>query len=242
MSAAMNRKRYGSALRIYDNGGRTLDRYTILPPRDAGADYRENSPGTWSAICASAHPFHPQGFGQHCRAAPGSHLGRRIRWDDLPEDVQAFAAQAFPAFAFDLGTIARHMCTAAVWADCEEGAHPRITAAALKTARAYAEAFVSEFPALTLAAMRADGYGAHPDAGSPAAAFGHDLYLTARGHGAGFWSRDELDAGGLGEKLARPLRDDFRKWWIEPEFYRGWLYLSAPIARAEYRGADCMRR
>lgn len=76
MSAAMNRKRYGSALRIYDNGGRTPDRYTILPPRDAGADYRENGPGTWSAISASAHPFHPQGFGQHCSAAPGSRNDR----------------------------------------------------------------------------------------------------------------------------------------------------------------------
>ena len=232
MSAAMNRKRYGSALRIYDNGGRTPDRYTILPPRDAGADYRENGPGTWSAISASAHPFHPQGFGQHCRVAPGSHLGRRIHWDALPEDVQRFAAQAFPAFAFDVDTIARHMCLAAVWADRDAGARPRITAAALRTARAYAEAFVSEFPGLTLAAMRAPGYGAHPDAGSPAAAFGHDLYLTARGHGVGFWSRDELKAGGLGENLARPLRDSFRKWHIEPEFCRGWLYLSAPITRA----------
>lgn len=230
MSATTNRRRYGSALRIYDNGGRTLDRYTIMPPRDAGADYREKGPGMWSAIGASESPFH--GYGQHVTAAAGSHLGRRIRWDELPADVQAFAAQAFPAFAFDLDTIAQHMCIAAVWADCEEGTHPRITAAALKTARAYAEAFVSEFPGLTLAAMRADGYGAHPDAGSPAAAFGHDLYLTARGHGVGFWSRDELDAGELGEKLARPLRDDFRKWWIEPEFYRGWLYLSAPITRA----------
>lgn len=237
MSATTNRRRYGSALRIYDNGGRTLDRYTIVPPRDAGPAYRERAPGLWSAIGASESPFH--GIGQHTSAAPGSHLGRRIRWDALPDDVQAFAAQAFPAFAFDLDTIAQHMCIAAVWADCEEGTHPRITAAALKTARAYAEAFVSEFPGLTLAAMRADGYGSHPDAGSAAAAFGHDLYLTARGHGVGFWCRDELentdpeDTGdSLGEKLSRPLRDDFRKWSIEAEFYRGWLYLSAPITRA----------
>lgn len=225
------RRLYGTTLRIYDNGGRSFDRYTIIPPRNAGPDYRERAPLTWSAIAASAHPFHPQGFGQHVSAVPGSHLGRRIGWDELPPDVQAFACQAFPAFAFDLDTIARHMCIAAVWADCEEGTHPRVTRAALRIARDYAEAFVSEFPALTLAAMRAPGYGSHPDAGSPAAAFGHDLYLTARGHGVGFWCRDELDADDIGEKLARPLRDDFRRWWIEPDFFGGWLQLSAPNFR-----------
>lgn len=231
MSAAANRRRYGSALRMYDNGGRSFDRFTILPPRDAGADYREHAPGSWCAIASSESPFNPQGFGQHCAAVAGSHLGRRIRWDDLPPDVQAFACQAFPAFAFDLDTIARHMCIAAVWADCEEGTRPRVTREALATARKYAEAFVSEFPALTLAAMRAPGYGSHPDAGSPAAAFGHDLYLTACGHGVGFWCRDELDADDIGDKLSRPLRDDFRKWSLEAEFYRGWLYLSAPVTR-----------
>ena len=30
---------------------------------------------------------------------------------------------------------------------------------------------------------------------------GHDFWLTRNGHGAGFWDRDELDAGGLGDKL-----------------------------------------
>jgi len=30
---------------------------------------------------------------------------------------------------------------------------------------------------------------------------GHDFWLTRNGHGAGFWDRNELDAGGLGDKL-----------------------------------------
>ena len=227
------RNRYGATLRIYDNGGKTADRYTIIPPRTAGTEYRERAPGTWCAIAASARPFHPQGVGQHVTASPGHHLGRRIRWDELPADVQAFAAQAFPAFAFDLDTIARHMCVAACWADCEDGTQPRITREALRTARQYAEAFASEFPGLTLAAMRAPGYGAHPDAGSPAAAFGHDLYLTAAGHGVGFWSRDELADDDLGEKLARPLRDNWRRWHLESYFSRGWLYLSSSVKRAD---------
>ena len=92
-------KRYGTVLRIYDNGGKTCDRYTIIPPRWAGADYRENYPGSWQAIGANAAPFHPQGFGMHVSAAPGPHLGKRIPWGSLPADVQKFARQAFPEFA-----------------------------------------------------------------------------------------------------------------------------------------------
>jgi len=30
---------------------------------------------------------------------------------------------------------------------------------------------------------------------------GHDFWLTRNGHGAGFWCRDELEDGGLGDKL-----------------------------------------
>lgn len=31
---------------------------------------------------------------------------------------------------------------------------------------------------------------------------GHDFWLTRNGHGTGFWDRDELEAGSLGDKLA----------------------------------------
>ena len=223
---------YGTTLRIYDNGGKTADRYTIIPPRNATA-YRFDGAKSWGApwgwACIVSSPDgHVSG---HETATPGDHLGRRIRWDELPEYVQEFSARSFPEFVFDLDTIARHMCIAAVWADCEESTHPRISNKALKTARAYAEAFVSEFPELTWQAMHAEGYGAHPDAGSPAGAFGHDLYMTACGHGVGFWDRSELDENELGDKLSQPLRDDFHKWYLEVEFSRGWLYLSAPITR-----------
>lgn len=90
--------RYGTVLRIYDNGGKTCDRYTIIPPRWAGADYQENYPGSWHALAANAQPFHPQGFGQHTTATPGPHLGKRIPWATLPADVQRFARQSFPEF------------------------------------------------------------------------------------------------------------------------------------------------
>lgn len=90
--------RYGTALRIYDNGGRSADRYTILPPRWAGDDWRESN-GAWFAITCNSEPFHPQGIGMHCSAVAGSHLGKRIGWADLPRDVQMFAAQTFGNWA-----------------------------------------------------------------------------------------------------------------------------------------------
>lgn len=91
-------KRYGTVLRCYDNGGRSFDRYTIIPPRWAH-QYRERDPRTFHAIGASCNPYYPQGFGMYITAMPGPHLGKRVHWQDLPDDVQRFASQAFPEYA-----------------------------------------------------------------------------------------------------------------------------------------------
>lgn len=88
-------ERYGCVLRIYDNGGATCDRYTIVPPRWAHG-YRDRQ--YWEAIASSREPFHPQGFGQGCLVVPGPHLGRRIHWDNLPRDVRKFARDTFPQY------------------------------------------------------------------------------------------------------------------------------------------------
>lgn len=88
--------RYGTELRVYDNGGKTFDRYTILPPRYAKG-YKERN-GLWEAIGSSECPFHPQGFGMHIAAAAGYHLGKRIHWDTLPASVKQFAKQSFPEY------------------------------------------------------------------------------------------------------------------------------------------------
>jgi hypothetical protein len=90
--------RYGTVLRCYDNGGRTCDRYTIIPPRWA-REYVHDKSLCFEAIGASAEPFAPGGFGQHTTAMPGPHLGKRIAWSDLPPDVQRFARQSFPEYA-----------------------------------------------------------------------------------------------------------------------------------------------
>ncbi len=73
-----------ATVRAYDNGGKTIDRYTVvymdLPERSWN--------NTFQAVAMNCEPFHPQGFGQHCTAQPGRHLGKRIALTDLPEDCQ----------------------------------------------------------------------------------------------------------------------------------------------------------
>jgi len=75
-------------IRVYDNGGESFDRYTVVFTGNykgrQGCDY----------LGMSAHPFHPQGFGQHgwseMRIDHPSykHLGKNIRFTDLPKDCQ----------------------------------------------------------------------------------------------------------------------------------------------------------
>ena len=70
-------------IRCYDNGGRTFDRYTVVYMFDP-----ESKPGTFAAVGMSDNPFSPSGFGQHCSAAPGRHLGNRIPFLRLPDDCR----------------------------------------------------------------------------------------------------------------------------------------------------------
>lgn len=75
-------------LQCWDNGGKTIDRYTVVWPDG-------------SYLGMNAHPFHPQGFGQHgegcmyfLRRPPAKcHLGRRIKFSDLPEDAKKCVQQ-----------------------------------------------------------------------------------------------------------------------------------------------------
>lgn len=79
--------------RIFDTGpDGAVDRYTI-----AFKGWRLPRFGmTYPYLAASAQPFHPQGFGQHGESRhflTGRHLGKRIRFEDLPEQVQRFVLQ-----------------------------------------------------------------------------------------------------------------------------------------------------
>jgi hypothetical protein len=56
-----SRKDYpAGVLGIYDNGGKTCDRYTVVY-----APFTVNGRQYFPYVGMSAEPFHPQGFGQH---------------------------------------------------------------------------------------------------------------------------------------------------------------------------------
>ena len=76
--------------RIFDMGADgVFDRYTI-----AFKGYRVQGYGMiYPYLASSDNPFHPQGFGQHGESKEfltGKHLGKRVRFDSLPDDVQRF--------------------------------------------------------------------------------------------------------------------------------------------------------
>jgi hypothetical protein len=78
--------------RIYDIGPGVVDRYTVC-----FKGYRDSR--NWMSypyLACDAMPFHPQGFGQHGEARNmifGRHIGKRIRFEDCPADVQKFILQ-----------------------------------------------------------------------------------------------------------------------------------------------------
>lgn len=74
-------------LEIRDNEGETYDRYTVV------YDVIGDSRGHYLALAMSAHPFHPMGFGQHCTAQPGDHLGKKIGFSMLPPDCRTLVKQ-----------------------------------------------------------------------------------------------------------------------------------------------------
>ena len=124
-----------------------------------------------------------------------------------------------------LEVMARHFIIAALWADSPENTHPRATKQARAQALTICTQFAESAGSLLDDAANRPGYGSHPDCGTlhPGyAAAGHDLWLTSRGHGVGFWDRAELDADDLGNKLSA-LCEHAR---YSAYFYRGWLYFS----------------
>ncbi len=78
-----------SNMRIYDNKGRSFDRYTVL-----FMDNQE-SKGLYYGLGMSEHPFAPNGFGQHINGVPDRHLGVRIDFDTLPTDCQTMVNNEF---------------------------------------------------------------------------------------------------------------------------------------------------
>jgi hypothetical protein len=59
---------------IWDNGGKTTDRFTVIL-------------NSSECLALSEHPEHPQGFSQTGIAVSGEHLGKRINFYDLPYNI-----------------------------------------------------------------------------------------------------------------------------------------------------------
>jgi hypothetical protein len=79
-------------LAIYDNGGKTADRYTVY------FDYVEKTVSGkrfYTCVGMSERPFHPQGFGQHGSGQPGNHNGKKIEFGILPVDCRKLVLQEF---------------------------------------------------------------------------------------------------------------------------------------------------
>lgn len=58
-----------------------MDRYTVV--------YLDSPQGKYfDCVGMSGSPFHPQGICQYGQALDGEHLGKRIRFAELPEDCQ----------------------------------------------------------------------------------------------------------------------------------------------------------
>lgn len=86
-------------IEIWDNGGKTADRYFIAV---SGLMECDNKPYTYF-MYSSENPFHPQGIGLHgdeeltavykSRRGGMSHMGKRITFFELPKYVQRFIAQ-----------------------------------------------------------------------------------------------------------------------------------------------------
>ena len=75
--------------RIHDSGAGVQDRYTAC-----FKGYRDGAYGMrYPYLACDPFPFHPLGFGQHGETRAflhGRHLGKRIRFEDCPADVQKF--------------------------------------------------------------------------------------------------------------------------------------------------------
>ena len=110
--------------RLFDNGGRSADRYFLI---DAKPDFYDGKP--WrTGLSMNANPHHPQGIGMTNQydardwAAMTSpqrrgRLGKRIKVRDLPSDAQRAAVD----FMCQAGAKPHELRTAGTNTRCRKG-------------------------------------------------------------------------------------------------------------------------
>ena len=85
----------GHNISVWDDGEKWIDRYTVVYLDEI------NDQGKVSYLAMNAHPFHPQGFGQHGEMninavqykGRGGCFDKRIKFDDLPDDCKRAVRQ-----------------------------------------------------------------------------------------------------------------------------------------------------
>lgn len=86
---------------LLDNGGKTVDRYSLFDTQPTGYEGDDPSRYVHQYVAFDANPSSPQGFGQHgdiTQAQFAAHkkekfrsLGKKIKLDDLDDKARAFA-------------------------------------------------------------------------------------------------------------------------------------------------------
>lgn len=69
-----------ATVRVYDNGGKTIDRYAVIFIDQPGSEVN-----TFECVGMSRDVTSPQGFYQHSICKLGRHLGKRIPFTELPK-------------------------------------------------------------------------------------------------------------------------------------------------------------
>jgi hypothetical protein len=77
---------------IYDNGGKTLDRFTVFTDEEIN-DFDSHAINGRPSFNALGLGEGGDGFSQWGEAQPGSHLGRRVQFDTLSEATQKHIAR-----------------------------------------------------------------------------------------------------------------------------------------------------
>jgi hypothetical protein len=73
---------------IYDNGGETCDRYVVYYKGKGSLGGMIGNKRGRLFFGMSESPCHPQGFGQHGYGLVGKHNGKKIKFEELPQECQ----------------------------------------------------------------------------------------------------------------------------------------------------------
>lgn len=72
-------------LAVYDNEGKTFDRYTVVLTHSY--EPREDK-NIYTSLGLSFNPSSPQGFSQFGDCILGNHLGKKITFSSLPKTIK----------------------------------------------------------------------------------------------------------------------------------------------------------